>query len=130
MLLTAVVFIIILSVLVLVHEFGHFMVAKGLKIKVEEFGFGLPPRALGFKKGETVYSLNWIPLGGFVRIFGEEGEARDNPRSFAHKKTEAVVLVDRCSGRNGIMQKDRLLGPQPAFNILRRFYRRQTASKA
>ena len=68
MLLTIVVFLIILSVLVLVHEAGHFIVAKLLKIKVEEFGFGLPPRAVGIKRGETVYSINWLPIGGFVKL--------------------------------------------------------------
>ncbi len=72
MLLTIVVFIIILSVLVLVHEAGHFFVAKLLKIKVEEFGFGLPPRAFGIKYGETIYSINWLPIGGFVKLYGED----------------------------------------------------------
>jgi regulator of sigma E protease len=72
MFLTIVVFIIILSVLVLVHEFGHFIVAKRLKIKVEEFGFGLPPRIFGIKRGETLYSINWLPIGGFVKLYGED----------------------------------------------------------
>lgn len=72
MLLTILVFILILSVLVLVHELGHFFVAKKLGIKVEEFGFGLPPRAFGIKKGETIYSLNWLPIGGFVKLYGED----------------------------------------------------------
>lgn len=72
MLITALVFLIILSVLVLVHEFGHFIVAKKLGIKVEEFGFGFPPKALSIKKGETVYSINWLPIGGFVKLYGED----------------------------------------------------------
>ncbi len=72
MFLTIVVFIVILSVLIMVHELGHFLVAKKLGIKVEEFGFGLPPRIVGFKKGETVYSINWLPIGGFVRLYGED----------------------------------------------------------
>jgi regulator of sigma E protease len=72
MLLTIVVFLIILSVLVLIHEAGHFIVAKLLKIKVEEFGFGLPPRAFGIKYGETLYSINWLPIGGFVKLYGED----------------------------------------------------------
>src|SRR3989344_6270817 len=62
-----------LSVLIVVHEFGHFFVAKLFKMKVDEFGFGLPPRAWGKKIGETVYSLNWLPFGGFVKLYGEEG---------------------------------------------------------
>lgn len=70
--LTIVVFVIILSVLVLIHEAGHFFVAKKLGIKVEEFGFGLPPRLWGKKKGETIYSINWLPIGGFVKLYGED----------------------------------------------------------
>lgn len=66
------VFLVVLTVLVLIHEFGHFFVAKFFKIKVEEFGFGLPPRAIGKKIGETVYSLNWLPIGGFVKLYGED----------------------------------------------------------
>ncbi|MEK9183588.1 MAG: site-2 protease family protein, partial [Patescibacteria group bacterium] len=72
MLITILVFLIILSVLVLIHELGHFLVAKKLGIKVEEFGFGLPPRAFGIKKGETIYSINWLPIGGFVKLYGED----------------------------------------------------------
>ena len=71
---TVIIFIIVLGVLVLVHEFGHFYVAKKAGMKVEEFGFGFPPRMFGIKRGETIYSINWIPFGGFVKIFGENGE--------------------------------------------------------
>jgi len=80
--LTAIIFIIVIGVLVLVHEFGHFIFAKRAGMKVEEFGFGFPPRLWGFKRGETTYSLNWIPFGGFVKILGEDGDER-GPRSFA-----------------------------------------------
>ena len=80
--LTAIIFIIVIGVLVLVHEFGHFIMAKRAGMKVEEFGFGFPPRMMGFKKGETTYSINWIPFGGFVKILGEDGDTRA-PRSFA-----------------------------------------------
>lgn len=72
MLLTLLVFLIILSALVLIHEAGHYFVAKKLGMKVEEFGFGLPPRLWGVKKGETIYSINWLPIGGFVKIYGED----------------------------------------------------------
>lgn len=61
-----------LSVLVLIHELGHFLVAKKLKVKVEEFGFGFPPRIWGKKIGETLYSINLLPIGGFVKLFGED----------------------------------------------------------
>src|SRR5260221_5505625 len=72
MLLTILVFLLILSVLVLVHELGHFLVAKKLGVKVEEFGFGFPPRVYGKKIGETLYSINLLPIGGFVKLFGED----------------------------------------------------------
>ncbi len=72
MIITILVFLLILSVLVLIHEAGHFLVAKKFGIKVEEFGFGLPPRAFGKKIGETIYSVNWLPIGGFVKLYGED----------------------------------------------------------
>ncbi len=99
---TLIVFIIVLGLLVFVHEFGHFFIAKRNGVKVKEFGFGFPPRVLGFRKvdgkykiffgnkdvdsEDTIYSLNWIPLGGFVKIKGEQGEAPDDPDSFSNKK--------------------------------------------
>src|SRR3990167_7925944 len=70
--LTLIAFLLILSVLVLVHELGHFFVAKLFKIKVEEFGFGFPPRVWSKKIGETLYSLNLLPIGGFVKLYGED----------------------------------------------------------
>ncbi|OGZ42143.1 MAG: hypothetical protein A3C80_01875 [Candidatus Ryanbacteria bacterium RIFCSPHIGHO2_02_FULL_45_43] len=75
-------FLVVFSLLVLTHEFGHFIVAKKSGVQVEEFGFGFPPRLFGVKKGETLYSLNLLPLGGFVRLEGEEDIA-GGPRSFA-----------------------------------------------
>ncbi|MEK9209439.1 MAG: site-2 protease family protein [Patescibacteria group bacterium] len=65
-------FIAILVLLILSHELGHFVFAKLKGVKVEEFGFGFPPRLFSFKKGETIYSVNLLPLGGFVKIFGED----------------------------------------------------------
>lgn len=93
--LTVLAFIIILGVLVFVHELGHFLVAKRTGMRVEEFGFGFPPRLFSVKKGETVYSMNLIPLGGFVKIFGEDGEEKNNTRSFAAKPLgqRTVVLL-------------------------------------
>src|SRR5574343_2029966 len=67
----AILLIIGLIVLVFVHELGHFLAAKKAGIKVEEFGFGFPPRIKGWQRGETLYSINWLPFGGFVRIHGE-----------------------------------------------------------
>lgn len=63
-----------LSVLILAHEAGHFICAKLFGLKVDEFGIGFPPRAFSKKKGETEYSVNWLPFGGFVKISGERGE--------------------------------------------------------
>jgi len=94
-LLTAIAFIVILAILVFVHELGHFLVAKKFGIKVEEFGLGFPPRLWGIKKGETLYSINWIPFGGFVKIFGEDGGDRNIKHSFVSKKIwqRASVLL-------------------------------------
>lgn len=72
-----VIFIIILLVLVLVHEAGHFFTAKSFGIRVDEFGFGFPPKIFSWKYGETEYSLNLLPLGGFVKIFGESVDEAD-----------------------------------------------------
>ncbi len=71
---TIIIFILILLVCVLVHEWGHYIVAKKSGMLVEEFGFGIPPRIFSWKKGETVYSINAIPIGGFVKIAGENGQ--------------------------------------------------------
>lgn len=93
---TAIIAIISLSVLIFVHELGHFIMAKRAKMKVEEFGFGFPPRAWGYKpkNSETTYSINWIPFGGFVKILGEDGENKDT-RSFSSgsfwSRTSVVV---------------------------------------
>src|SRR3990167_11545739 len=79
--------VIVLSILVLVHEFGHFIAAKLVGIRVEEFGIGLPPRAWGKKIGETIYSVNYLPFGGFVRLVGEDSTdaKRDQKNSFYTK---------------------------------------------
>ena len=97
---TIIIFLAVLAVLILVHEFGHFITAKKLGIRVDEFGLGFPPRAVGLKRGETIYSLNWIPFGGFVKIFGEDPDAEsidgpDRHRSFVHKPrwVQATVLL-------------------------------------
>jgi regulator of sigma E protease len=72
----------ILVALVVIHEFGHFLAAKAFGIKVLEFGIGFPPRAWTYlRKGETEYTLNWLPIGGFVRLLGEEDPS--DPRSLA-----------------------------------------------
>lgn len=102
MIITILTFLIIIGILVFVHEFGHFIVAKKSGMKVEEFGFGFPPRLVGWQKigkkfkwvwghkrphdtEQTVYSINAIPLGGFVKIYGENNEGEGDHRSFVSK---------------------------------------------
>ncbi len=65
-------FIAILAALIIIHEAGHFFVAKAVGVKILEFGIGFPPRLWGIQRGETLYSINAVPLGGFVRMVGEE----------------------------------------------------------
>src|SRR3990167_11365216 len=69
---TVIIFFAILVLLVLIHEFGHFIAAKKNGVFVEEFGFGFPPRLFGKKIGETLYSFNALPIGGFVKLYGED----------------------------------------------------------
>ncbi|OGC80094.1 hypothetical protein A2943_03255 [Candidatus Adlerbacteria bacterium RIFCSPLOWO2_01_FULL_51_16] len=93
---TVVFFILIIVALILVHELGHFLVAKLFRIWVQEFGVFFPPRIFALRKGETEYSFNLLPLGGFVRIFGENAsEGGGNPRSMASKSrpVQASVVV-------------------------------------
>jgi len=83
---TIVLFILILGGLVVIHELGHFFTAKAFRVRVLEFGVGFPPRAKVLRnKGETLYSLNWLPIGGFVKLEGEDGTDADDPRSFSHQ---------------------------------------------
>lgn len=123
MFLTIVIFIIVLSAIVFVHEAGHFFTSRLFGVKAEEFGLGFPPRAIGTyknKKGkriwifnnrsveslesstnedmhpankETIYSLNWLPLGGFVKIKGENGEGQNEADSFAAKKIWQRTII-------------------------------------
>lgn len=81
-----------LIALMIIHEFGHFIVAKKFGVRVDEFGIGYPPRLFGKKIGETIYSINLLPLGAFVRIYGEEGGV-DDYRSFANLKIWKRVLI-------------------------------------
>lgn len=123
MLMTIIIFVAVLSVLVSVHEWGHFFTARRFGVKAEEFGFGFPPRILGFYKNRlnrwrfvrgtrdwdgldsevaeelrpatkaTIYSLNWLPIGGFVKIKGENGDSRQSPDSFAAKKIWQRITI-------------------------------------
>jgi len=88
---TVISFFIIIVVIILAHEIGHFVTARATKVKVEEFGLGYPPRLLSFKRGETIYSLNAIPIGGFCKMAGEEDP--EVPRSLASKSVGVRILV-------------------------------------
>lgn len=107
---TILIFIVLLGLLVFVHELGHFLTAIRNGIRVDEFGFGFPPRLFGIVKdedgkykivwgskempsGKTVYSINWIPLGGFVKIAGEDGHDVSDPNSFASKSAWVRIKV-------------------------------------
>ena len=120
---TTIVFLVVLSVLVLAHELGHFSTARYFGIRITEFGLGFPPRAIGWyknklgkrvkvvggrsfesleasedekiqpKKGVTIYSLNWLPLGGFVKIKGENGDDRNDSDSFGAKPIWQRIIV-------------------------------------
>ncbi|MFH0891470.1 MAG: RIP metalloprotease RseP [Candidatus Falkowbacteria bacterium] len=113
MFITIITFFVVLSLLVFVHEMGHFWVARKLGVKAEEFGFGFPPRAWGIYKNksgrwatvrgnkevedaaDTVYSINAIPMGGFVKIKGEDGENKEERDSFAGRSAleRAAILL-------------------------------------
>src|SRR3989344_6842894 len=95
------VFILVIVALIVVHEFGHFVVAKWAGMRVDEFGLGYPPRAATLGKvGETEITLNWLPFGGFVKIYGEDpstelGAGGPDPRAFGARPRilQALVLV-------------------------------------
>jgi regulator of sigma E protease len=97
---TLVLFVATFTVIVAVHEFGHFAAARLLGMKVLEFAFGFPPRLAGIRRGETEYTINWIPFGGFVRILGQDDfsihqQGTGDPRSFTSKPwwAQAIVLA-------------------------------------
>jgi len=117
MIITTIIFVLVLSVLVFVHEFGHFYAARKFGVKADEFGLGFPPRAIGVYKdakgkwrrlsgnkdieslsvneipADTVYSLNWLPIGGFVKIKGENGDSREERDSFGAQKIWKRTII-------------------------------------
>ena len=94
---TIILFIIVLLVVVLVHELGHFIAARKSGMTVEEFGFGIPPKLWSWKRGETTYSINALPIGGFVKIAGEngleDGTALDKQFESKPWYKQSIVLV-------------------------------------
>jgi len=138
---TIIIFVVILSVLVMVHEFGHFITARKSGMKVYEFGLGFPPRAFGiykdpktgkwvFVRGKgksslketiggdgtqeefpnTLYSVNWLPLGGFVKIKGENGENPNDPDSFGYHKAWKRFIVIVAGVTMNVLLAGLLLG--------------------
>jgi regulator of sigma E protease len=112
MIFTILVFLVVLSVLIFAHELGHFLTARRFGVRAEEFGFGFPPRLFGIYKdkqgkwrrvhgnrevtdaADTVYSINSIPLGGFVKIKGEDGDGRNEKDSFgAHPIWQRLIII-------------------------------------
>lgn len=92
-------FLIALGILIFVHELGHFILAKRQGVKVEEFSLGFGPRLIGVKKGETDYRISALPLGGYVKMLGEDPEdekAAQDPRSFAKKGVWQRVKIVAC----------------------------------
>ncbi len=90
---TILIFILVIVALIVVHEFGHFVAAKLSGMRVDEFGIGYPPRALTIATaGETAYTLNWLPFGGFVKIYGEDGEGA-GPHAFSRQPRILQTLV-------------------------------------
>ena len=87
-----------LSIIVLatLHEFGHFVIAKKCGVKVEEFGIGYPPRIFGKKMGGTIYSLNLLPLGAFVKM--EDEESTNSPTSFSNQSIKNKILSPGNTG--------------------------------
>ncbi|HLY32678.1 MAG TPA: site-2 protease family protein [Ktedonobacterales bacterium] len=88
----------VFALLIIVHELGHFLAAKWADIRVDEFAIGFPPRLISFKRGETQYSINALPIGGYVRMPGEDGQTTDDygrydPRTFAAKPASKRLIV-------------------------------------
>jgi regulator of sigma E protease len=93
MLLAIVAFIVIFTLVILAHEIGHLYFAKRTGVRVEEFGIGMPPRIWGFKYKGTIYSLNWIPFGGFVRLYGEAADEKAGKNSLVNKSAGSRFWV-------------------------------------
>jgi len=101
--LTALYIIPILAVLILVHEIGHFVTARLVGIKVEEFGIGIPPRLWGFRRKGIIYSINLIPLGGFVRVLGEDGRSVEPGSMQSKSRLQRTAFIVAGSAMNLVL---------------------------
>lgn len=118
--LSLLIFFLILTIVVLIHEAGHYFTAKKFGIKIEEFGFGLPPRAFGIKRGETIYSINWLPIGGFVKLYGED-EAGAGKVSLTTKDKEQKTKnkdIERAFFAKSVWQRAAVVVAGVAMNAL------------
>ncbi|MCL4424174.1 MAG: RIP metalloprotease RseP [Firmicutes bacterium] len=90
---TIAVSILVFGLLIFIHEFGHFLVAKRVGIKVQEFALGMGPKLVGYQRGETLYSLRLFPIGGFVRMAGMEAHDQEDERGFNKKSVWQRMAV-------------------------------------
>jgi len=93
----------ILAVLILVHEIGHFVAARLIGVKVEEFGIGIPPRIKGWRRNGVLWSVNWIPFGGFVKVLGEDGKASDPESINAKSPAKRAFFLVAGSAMNFLL---------------------------
>jgi regulator of sigma E protease len=93
----------ILAVLILVHEIGHFAAARLIGVKVEEFGIGIPPRIKGWRRNGVLWSLNWIPFGGFVKVLGEDGKNVDPESINAKSPAKRAFFLVAGSAMNFLL---------------------------
>jgi regulator of sigma E protease len=93
----------ILAVLILVHEIGHFVAARLIGVKVEEFGIGIPPRIKGWRRNGVLWSLNWIPFGGFVKVLGEDGKTADPESINAKSPAKRAFFLVAGSAMNFLL---------------------------
>lgn len=96
-----IIFLIILVVLVVSHEFGHFIVAKKAGMRVDEFSFGFPPKLFGIKRGETSYNFNLLPLGGYVKIYGENGDVEEEKDEKIVKEIRVEEIITETIDKDG-----------------------------
>lgn len=110
--------IIFLSILILIHELGHFLTAKKMGLLVEEFGFGLPPKIWKKKIGETIYSLNALPFGGFVKILGEDGQNTNSRETNAEQREQKTNLNERNFSSLKIWKRTIIIAAGVIMNFL------------
>lgn len=115
---TLITFVIVLGILVFVHEFGHYIVAKATRVRVEEFALGFGPKLVGFRKGETMYSLRVFPLGGFCKLTGEFPHAEDELSGEELISYKEAVDAGKALYQKSILQRFGVIFTGPLMNFL------------